>query len=337
VSESPLTYRSLTIFHVILVVVIFLWVVFAIGSTQYVLLTLYFGPLNWILTTTGLLVSMMIPILFITWVMKHQVSFTAPEWVHRNREIDYREFEGVMREYAKEYSHIIAHIDYKLVFLAVIWFVAAVSSGALVMVLPFLLILFIPHVFGVLQVLFGVTFSVLAYRAVPTDASQQFPFNTPRKFRNAVRVLWNTPGISWVGVRISIGESEGYYTIRDPTVVARIDGIESAARIEAELDRRGRFIKAISVMNFEPAEGRWTVETDTPGGVTSESLQGLVKRTLQAYVAAKGANPLLEEILDELGVSVTSRPNEDNLESIRSDELMTEDGLPDYTGTGDAD
>ena len=325
-SESPLTYKSLTIFYVILVVVIFLWVVFAIGSTQHVLLTLYFGPLDWIITTTGLLVSMMFPILFITWVMKHQVSFTDPEWVHRNREIDYTEFESIMHEYAREYSHIIAHIDYKLVFLTITFFVAAVSSGALVMILPLTLILFIPHVFGILQVLLGVTFSVLAYRAVPTDVSQQFPFDTTRKFRNAVRVLWNTPGISWVGVRIDIGEAGGYYTIRDPTVVARIDGIESAARIEAKLDRLGHFIKAISVINFEPAEGRWTVETDTPGSVTLESLQGLVKRTLQAYVAAKGANPLLEEILDELGVSVTSRPNENNLESIRSDELMTEDG-----------
>jgi hypothetical protein len=326
VSESPLTYKSLTIFYVILVVVIFLWVVFAIGSTQYVLLTLYFGPLDWILTTTGLLVSMMFLILFITWVMKHQVSFTDPEWVHRNREIDYTEFESIMHEYAREYSHIIAHIDYKLIFLAITFLVAAVSSGALVMVLPFTLVLFIPHVFGVLQVLFGVTFSVLAYRAVPTDVSQQFPFDAPRKFINAVRVLWNTPGISWVGVRIDIGEAGGYYTIRNPTVVARIDGIESAARIEAELDRLGRFIKAISVMNFKPAEGRWTVETDTPGGVTSESLQGLVKRTLQAYVAVKGADVILEEIMEELGVSVPSRPNEDNLKSIRSDELMTEDG-----------
>jgi len=233
---------------------------------------------------------MMFPILLITWVMKHQVTFTDPEWVHRDREVDYREFEGVMREYEKEYSHIIAHMDYKLVLLAAILFVAAVSSGTLVMVMPFSLILLIPHLFGVLQILFGVTFSVLAYRAVPTDASQQFPFNTPRKFRNAVRILWNTPGISWVGIRISIGEAGGYYTIRDPTVVARIDSIESAARIEAEIDKLGHFIKAISVMNFEPAEGRWTVETDTTCGVTPETLRGLVKRTLQAYVAAKGAD-----------------------------------------------
>jgi len=170
-----------------------------------------------------------------------------------------------------------------------------------------------------------VTFSVLTYRAVPTDASQQFPFNTPRKFRNAVCVLWNTPGISWVGVRISIGEARGYYMIRDPTVVARIDGIESAARIEAEIDRLGRFIKATSIMDFEPAEGRWTVETDTTCGVTSETLRALVKRTLQAYTAAKGADALLEEILEELEVSVTSPPDEDNKERIRSDELMTED------------
>ena len=325
-SESPLTYKSLTIFYIILVGVIFSWVVFAIGSTQNVLLTLYFGPLDWTLTTTGLLVRMMFTILFNTWVMKHQISFTDPKWIYRDREVDYREFEGVMREYAKEYSHIIAHIDCKLVFLAVILFVAAVSTGALVMVVPFLLLLFIPHVFGLLQVLFGVTFSVLTYRAVPTDASQQFPFDTPRKFRNAIRVLWNTPGISWVGVGISIGEAGGYYTIRCPTVVARIDGIESVARIEAEIDRLGRFIKAVSVMNFEPAEGRWTVETDTTCGVTPETLRGLVKRTLQAYVAAKGANPLLEEILDELGMSVASFPDEDSKERIRSDELMTEDG-----------
>ncbi|MCK4279394.1 MAG: hypothetical protein KAW94_02340 [Candidatus Thorarchaeota archaeon] len=335
-SESPLTYKSLTVFYVILVVVIFSWVVFAIGSTQYALLTLYFGPLDWILTTTGLLVSMMFPILLITWVMKHQLTFTEPDWIHRDREVDYREFEGIMREYAREYTHIIAYLDYKLVFLAVVLFVAAVSSGALVMVTPFTLVLFIPHVFGVMQVLFGVTFSVLAFRAVPTDASQQFPFITPHKFKSAVHVLWNTPGISWVGVRISIGEAGGYYTIRSPTVVARIDGIESAARIEAEIDSSGRFIKAISVMNFEPAEGRWTVETDTTC-VTPETLRGLVKRTLQAYVAAKGTDALLEEILEDLGVSVTSSPDEDNKECVGSDELMTEDGQPNYAGTGDSD
>jgi hypothetical protein len=49
-----------------------------------------------------------------------------------------------------------------------------------------------------------------------------------------------------------------------------------------------------------------------------------VKRTLQAYVAAKGPDALLEEILEELGVSVTSPFNEDNNERIRSDELVTE-------------
>ena len=325
-SEPPLTYKSLTIFYVILITAIFLWVVFSIGWTQYVLLTLYSDPMEWILTTTGLLVSMMFPILFITWVMKHQATFTNPEWVYRNREIDYREFKSVMREYAKEYSHIIAYIDYKLVFLATVLFLAAVSSGALVTVMPFQLLLLIPHVFGVLQVLFGVTFSVLTYRAVSTDASQQFPYSTPRKFRTAVRVFWNTPGISWVGIRISIGEAGGYYTIRAPTVVARIDGIESAARIEAEIDRLGRFIKAISIMNFEPAEGRWTVETDTTCDVTSETLRGLVKRTLQAYVAAKGPDALLEEILQELGVSVTSPPDEDSNEHARSDTLVTEGG-----------
>ncbi len=119
-SESPLTYKSLTIFYVILIAAIFLWVVFAIGLTQYVILTLYFGPMDWILTTTGLLVSMMFPILFITWVMKHQATFADPEWVYRNREVDFREFKSVMREYAKEYSHIIAYIDYKLVFLAIV-------------------------------------------------------------------------------------------------------------------------------------------------------------------------------------------------------------------------
>jgi len=242
----------------------------------------------------------MLPVLGLcAWKLKDQVQLQDPEWTLKIREVNIQEFQEMTSNYNKRYRHLISSIDYLLIILVSICYVTVIALPFYLMRTTILIISLTPAILAFITIIFGFLFSFFIFKYIPNSATPEFPTHRPRKFRKAISFLAGLPGIFWAGIKLTIGEAGGYYTMRDPVPIARIEGIEGAARIECEIDSSG------SITHISPTfESEEIVPSENLGNltklITPLNTAKLIRQMIQEYVSHRGGEEILEDVLEEI-------------------------------------
>ncbi len=279
--------------------VVLAWGFMGFEIAQYHLLNLYESPFEWISWASFLFISMLPVLIGISWKMKTDITYSEPKWDFREREVTISEYEKMIRQYRQAYQIVLSIIDIPSLGLTVLLFSTAILAPFVLMRTTFYLIAATPIIFGLLLLLFGVVFTNLIFKYIPNDSTPHFPYQQTSPLNKVVRLIEQSPGISWVGVHIIIGEAGGYFTIREPKPVARIEDIESAARIECQLyDPESQF-RVRSLLQLE-GSGESVVVDISPDQLTPYLVAQIVQKTILAYIEARGGSELLDEVLNDL-------------------------------------
>ena len=313
-SEGPVRTGSFLNYQILIFIIVFVWAFMGFEVAQFQLLSLYETPYNWISWAVFLLVSIFPAITAVTWRMKTNVEFSEPEWDFREREVSLDEYGDMMKHYRSEYRNFLSAIDIGLILLAWILSVIAVVLPFLLMRTTIFLIAATPVIFGFLILLFGLVCSSILFKFIPNDATPLFPSMSEKSLRPPIKVMESIPGISWTGVSVMLGEAVGYYTVRNATPVARIEGIESVAKIQCIMDESNHVSKLVFTLTLDNSNTP-TVIGESSGEMTPKHITEMVQKTILAYIEAKGEDDLLDEVLEEVTYFLKRYDDEGNLQS----------------------
>lgn len=298
-AEAPIIAKSALPYQIALFILIHIWAFICFEVAQYQLVILFENPISWIAWAT-LVLSTMLPVLgSCSWKLKDQVHLQTPEWEFKIREVHLQEFREMTKNYNKSYRHLISSIDYLLIILVSICYVTIVTLPFYLMRTNFLIISFTPAILALITIVFGFLFSYFIFKFVPNSATPEFPTHQPRKLRKAISFLIGIPGIFWTGVKFVIGEAGGYYTMRDPVPIARIEGIEGAARIDCEIDSSGNLTRIIPIFESEDIVPSEKLD-DLVERITPVNTAKLIRLMIQEYLSHRGGEEILEDVLEEI-------------------------------------
>ncbi len=298
-NAAPIEFKSQFYLKGVTFIVVLAWGFMGFEIAQYHLLNLYENPIEWISWASFLFISILPVLIGISWKMKTDIKYSEPKWDFREREVTISEYEKMIKQYRRAYQIVLSIIDIPSLGITVLLFSTAILAPFVLMRTTFYLIAATPIIFGFLVLLFGVVFTNLTFKYIPNDSTPHFSYTQTSLLSKVVRLIGQSPGISWVGVRIIIGEAGGYFTIREPKPVARIEDIESAARIECQFDDSGDQFRVRSILQLEGSEESVVVD-DTPDQLTPYLVAQIVQKTILSYIETRGGSELLEEVLDDL-------------------------------------
>jgi len=222
------------------------------------------------------------------------------EWNFEERDVSLTEFEGMMRDYSKKYAMVLTRTPFLEIIVALCFAVIAVGHPYLIHFINPIYLLYVPYIFGAATVIFGLAVALSVYAFTSNEASEHFLFIKPKILKNAITEFENTLGLAWVGIKITIGEADGYFTIRSPRIVARIEEIESAVEIIGVVDESGNITQVYA--NFQTVSLQSVSETLTRVYSNPSDIMEIVKESLKHYILASGTNELLDDLADELKI-----------------------------------
>ena len=313
-AEGPIRTGSFLNYQILIFLIVFVWAFMGFEVAQFQLLHLYETPYTWISWAVFILVSIVPAITAITWRMKSNIDFNEPEWDFKEREVSLSEYVIMMKQYRSEYRNLLSIIDNGLILLTVILSVTAVVHPFFLMRTTVFLIAATPVVFGFLVLIYGLVCSSIIFKFIPNDATPHFPIVSEKSLRPSVKLMETAPGISWTGVSVLLGEASGYYTVRDATPVSRIEGIEAVAKIQGIMDESHHVSKLVFTLALDNSDTPKVIG-ESSGEITSNSITELVHKTLLAYIEAKGANEILDEVLEEVTHFIKQSEEEGNPQS----------------------
>ncbi|MHA2382327.1 MAG: hypothetical protein ACXACT_07100 [Candidatus Thorarchaeota archaeon] len=297
-TEAPFKQKTTIYLQGLIFLVVIVWGFMGFEVAQYQLLNLYAFPFDWLSWATLLFIGLIPVLTAIIWRMKTTISYSEPDWDFREREITITEYESMMKQYRGAYQQVLSMIDFPMIILLAVLYIGAILLPFVTMGTTIYLIAATPVIFGLLVVPFGIIFANVLFKFIPNDATPFFSYLKPQTLRGIVRVMVQSPGISWAGLRVTIGESEGYFTVRNPIPVARIEDIESVSRIETELSENGTLDKVVSYLQL--GDDETIVFEDSLKELTQYLTVQIVQKTLLTYIEAKGERALLEDVLDDV-------------------------------------
>ncbi|MFQ5833626.1 MAG: hypothetical protein ACE5H4_13040 [Candidatus Thorarchaeota archaeon] len=300
-SEAVINHKPFLPLYILLFILLVAWSFVGIEVAQYAIVMAVTLPIVWVSSSTVVLLFLAVPVWFIATWIKRRISYAEPDWDFQVREISYREFEAMMKEYIREYSPIVARMDWLPLFVAVLAFAISVLFPLLVLSSFPLLALYIPYLFGGLVLVYGLALSVFVHRATKNEASEQFPLHPMGAIRIARQVLSSVTGVSWSGVRLSIGEAGGYYTIHSPSAVARVEEIEGSARIEIMFDEFGLPSSGSAVVALQDGSEKMSKKTSLTAPLDNEQFLDLVRWSVTTYIEDRGPSEFLDQLMEELG------------------------------------
>lgn len=298
-AEGPVKTGSSISYQIIVFLIVIIWTFIGIEVAEVRLLSLFEAPLTWIGWAVFVLISLTPAITAVSWRMKARIKFIEPEWEFREREVSFSEYEEMMKQYRWEYRTFISIVDYSQILLAFIISIVAVASPFFLMRTTVFLIAASPFIFGFFVLLFGLVYSSVIFKFIPNEATPHFPLLSDRLLRPLIDLMQKISGISWVGINLTIGESSGYYTIRNVMPVSRIEGIESVSLIQGVIDESGHLSKFVSKLHLDNSDSSKLVD-ETSSDSSIKQLTEMVYKTLQTYIETKGADDILDEVLDEV-------------------------------------
>jgi len=299
-TEAPIMTKSALPYQIAIFILILIWAFICYDVAQYQMVILYENPLSWIGWAT-LVLSSMLPMLGLcAWKLKDQVQLLNPKWEFKIREVHLHEFREMTKNYNKSYRHLISSADYLLILLASICYITILTLPFYLMRTNILIISLTPAILALISLIFGFLVSYFIFKLVPNSVTPEFPTHQSRKLRKAISFLIGLPGIFWAGVKLTIGEADGYYTLRNPIPIARIEGIEGAARIECEIDSSGNITRIIP--SFESEEITPLKQLDVLcEPITPVTTAKLIRLMIQEYLRYRGGEEILDDVLDDIG------------------------------------
>lgn len=298
-TEGPIRIGSFLNYQIVIFLLVIIWAFMGFEVAQFQLLPLYETPFIWIAWALFVLVSIIPAITAVTWRMKTQIVFIEPVWDFREREVSLSEYNEMMKQYRSEYRDFLSIVDYNLILLALIISVMSVAAPFLLMRTTIILIAATPVIFGIFVLFFGLTCSSITFKFIPNDATPHFPIVSEKSLRSSVKVMESAPGISWSGISLSLGEASGYYTVRNATPISRIEGIESAAKIQIMIDESSHVTKTIAMLTLDNSDTPKVID-ESSGETHPKQITEMVHKILLAYIEAKGADEILDEVLEEV-------------------------------------
>lgn len=310
-TEVPIISKSSLPYQIVIFIIIHMWAFMCFEVAQYQMITLYQSPLSWIGWATLVLTSMLPALGLSAWKLKDRVQLQNPNWKFKVREVNLQEFEEMIKNYNTSYRSLLSSVDYLLLILLSICYVTVITLPFYLMRTNSLVIGATPIILAFFTIVFGLLFSYFAFKIIPNSATPEFPTHQPRKFGKAISFLAHSPGIFWSGVRLTLGEAGGFYTIRSPIPVARIEGIEGAVRIEGEIDSSGNLTRIIPVFEsdgFVPSEK----VGDIAELITSTKTAQLIRLMIQEYIRHSGGEEILDDVLEDIDTFLsTHKPIDD--------------------------
>ncbi|TFG28632.1 hypothetical protein EU528_10955 [Candidatus Thorarchaeota archaeon] len=298
-TEDSIIVRSPLPYQIGIFLVVNLWAVMCYEMAQYQLVDLGHNLFAWLIYGTILLWSMTPILSLFAWKMKDRVEIYDPVWEVKIREVNLEEFEEMMKDYNSSYKHIHTSIDFRLLVLIFGCHLTFFSLPFYTMTMGFLMISITPLLVALVSIPFGLFFSYFIFKLISNSATREFPTHNPKRFRNAIHCMMSIPGIFWSGIRLSIGESQGYYTLRNPIPIARIEGIEGIARLECIVDNSDDITKIVPIFEIDLlGESNQVREISPP--INSYAIAKLVRLIIVAYIQASGGEEILEDVLEEI-------------------------------------
>lgn len=310
-TEVPIISKSSLPYQIAIFIIIHMWAFMCFEVAQYQMVTLYQSPLSWIGWATLILTSMLPALGLSAWKLKDRVQLQNPNWKFKVREVNLQEFEEMTKNYNTSYRYLLSSIDYLLLILLSICYVTVIALPFYLMRTNSLVIGATPIILAFFTIVFGLLFSYFTFKLIPNSATPEFPTHQPRRFRKTISFLAHSPGIFWSGVRLTLGEAGGFYTIRSPIPVARIEGIEGAARIEGEIDSSGNLTRIIPVFESDgivPSEK--IVDIVEP--ITPTKTAQLVRLMIQEYIRHSGGEEILDDVLEDIGTFLSKHESMDD-------------------------
>lgn len=298
-TEDPIVLRSALPYQIIIFIILQIWALMCYEISQYQMVILYDTPFSWIGWATFLLV-LLIPVLGITvWKLKDQVQLSESHWNFCTREVDLDEYEQMIKDYNRKYSFVMSSFSHSFIITTILLFLGILLVPFFLMQTNSLVISLTPVILALLVMFFGFAFGLALFKAMPNSATNEFPYHRPRRYRKKVRFLLSLPGVFWSGIRMIIGEDRGFYTIRNPLSIARIEGLEGVAWIEWNENSTGTTSTICSLLQINSSEEPLVVgELIMP--TTKFSIVELIKKTMLLYIEHKGTEELLDDILEDI-------------------------------------
>ena len=299
-SDEQISFKPTWPFIILVVCILLAWAAIVIEVTRYSVLTLFTTPFMWLSISGVLLALPAIPLSLTVSYLKTRVVFLNKEWNFEERDVSLTEFEDMMRDYSKKYAIVLTRTPFLEIIVALCFAVIALGHPYLIHFINPLYLLYVPYIFGAAVVIFGLAVALSVYAFTSNEASEHFQYIKPKILKNAITSFEDTLGISWVGIKITIGEADGYFTIRFPRIVARIEEIESAVEIIGVVDESGNITQVYA--NFQTVSLQSDTETLTKVYTNPSDILEIVKESLKHYILSSGGNELLDDLADELKI-----------------------------------
>ncbi len=302
-SETPIRSKSSLPYLIFIFILLQVWAIIFYEVAQYQMVILYESPFSW-LGWSSFILAVFIPILGVTlWRLKETSWIGPTDWNFRVREVEGGEFKTMMKEYRQKYSYLVSFVDYHTIFFTILIFIGILFIPFYLMRTNSTVISLTPSIIAILVILFGLGFSAAIFKMLPTSATSEFPIYNPRKYLKITQSFCLLPGIFWCGIRANIGESAGLYTVRDPTPVARIEGIESVGWLECKTDAKGNPLIYQAILASE-SDHEPIVINSIPSFLNSLEATELIKKTIELYIERHSESDVLQDIIEEIDIFI---------------------------------
>ncbi|MHA1907287.1 MAG: hypothetical protein ACW98Y_08330 [Candidatus Thorarchaeota archaeon] len=277
--------------------IVLAWSFLGVFLTQSLLLVVSTNIENWIFFLSITVITYPVPIIGFSYYVKQRTPRVLPEWNFVERDVGIEEYRTMVNEYNSAYPLFMSKVNINRMLFVVL-------LGCLSIFLPSAMVqysidasLLSPLIYGFCLIILGVGLIASILPALPGSLSEHFPNQSYKEYKAGARFLSQLPGIYWIGVRLTVGEWSGYYTLKDPLLSARIEGIESTVSLICQLDGSGKIIE-ISFVNESSHKG---CPLDEPIPHPSPAkVKESMKKVLLWYIELSGDEEILQDVLDEL-------------------------------------
>jgi len=296
---EPFEQRSSNYLQVLIFLAVLTWGFMGFEVAQYRLVNLFTAPYVWIFWATLLFISLLPVLVALSWRLKTSVVFDEPEWDLKEREVTVTEYKSMVKDYHRAYQHSLSMVDYPLILLIIFVFLGALFFPFVTLQTSVPIIAATPVIFGFLFVPFGILFANVIFKFIPNSATPVLSFLQPKQIQPFIAIMSQSPGISWAGVQVTLGEAGGYYTIRNPIPIARVEDIEGVSKIECELNEAGELVKVSGYLQLEEKDESFLVE-EVPDELTPLLIARIVQKIFHTYIKERGQQELFEDVLEEV-------------------------------------
>ncbi len=286
-------------YAVLLFSIIILWAVLSIEILFMLFGILVSDSTSWLSVSVPLLLIYPLPLAATIWRMKWSLEITEPEWEFKDQYISFSEFRTISKDYRSNYTLFTSRFALERVVLVAMVLVFSMSLPFILDSLLFPILVFLPQLFGLLTILLGILYTSLFFAIIPGPLNHEFPLYPHKPIRRGLRLLSDIPALSWIGVCVRIGYWSGYYTIREPLLAAKIEGLESVATLLCSVTQDGA-ISYAWVHNEMEHEG--FPKIPKKARPTSDDIIDMVREVVKWYSLVSPENEVLDDVMFDLGI-----------------------------------